>query len=352
MKSKLAVLPLILLLLSPALSGQEVTEPADAVPEPEKLVTRGERLTFGDRMVIPENSIHRGTITSISGNLVVQGVVSGDVIVIGGEFSLSGKVEGEVVSVLADVELLENSKIEYGLVQVAGTLDDAGSHVGWHRVNIPLGLSLPGFQDPLGVLFSVFLWWMLLGLILMFLALLVLAALVPERIELLADEAPLRPFSTLLAGMAFSVLGLPLIYLLMLISVIGIPLLPFAFFMFLVLKWLGMAGFFLFFGRKLTGTVNRRISVLGGVLLGFLLFGVIKLVPVFGTALWLGFGWYGLGLILLTRAGSRRSNGISVPVRTAPAPAPATESVSEPAADTTGTPTAESAAPESGDPVV
>ena len=88
---------------------------------------------------------------------------------------------------------------------------------------------------------------------------------------------------------------------------IGIPLLPFAYFTFLILKWLGMAGFFLFFVRRLGSLVTSRISVLGGVLLGFLLFGVIKLVPFIGAALWLGFGWYGLGLILMTRCGTRRS---------------------------------------------
>jgi hypothetical protein len=113
-------------------------------------------------------------------------------------------------------------------------------------------------------------------------------------------------------------LGLPLIYLLTIISVVGIPLLPFVYFTFLIMKWLGMAGFFLFFGRRLGKMVKRQVSVLGGVLLGFLFFGVLKLVPFIGAALWLGFGWYGLGLVLLTRCGTRRSG---VPV-TAPLPTP------------------------------
>jgi hypothetical protein len=210
------------------------------------------------------------------------------------------------VAVLSDVSLAEEARIHGGLVAVAGSMDDRGARVDRDRVNIPLGLSLPGLGHPLEILFSIFLWWMLLGLILMFFAILILAALVPERVELLAEEFPARWPAALFLGLAFSVLGMPLIYVLLALSLIGIPLIPFAFFTFVVLKWMGIAGIFTFVGQKLGSLAGRRLALLPAVLLGFLVFGLIKLVPFIGFLVWLILGWLGIGLVLLTRFGKRR----------------------------------------------
>ena len=276
----------------------------DSVPEP--VTTFGNRITFGDKMVIQADTVHRGSITCLAGELEIEGTVLGDVVTVGGDFRLDGTVQGDVVSVLSDVSLTESTRIRGSLVAVAGSMDDRGATIERDRVNIPLGLSLPGLGHPVEILVSIFLWWALLGLILMFFALLVLAALVPERLELISEEFPVRWPAALFLGLAFSVIGMPLIYILLTISLIGIPLIPFAFFTFVVLKWMGIAGFFVFVGRKLATTTGRRIAVLPAVLLGFLVFGLVKLIPIIGFLVWLLLGWLGIGLILLTRFGTHR----------------------------------------------
>ena len=297
--------------VEPALPDEPSTETAP-VPEPEAqpervlFDSRGDRVTMGDRMIIPEDTVHRGSITSIAGQLEILGRVTGDVVVVGGDFKLDGTVDGDVVAVLSDVNLSPSTRVEGSLVAVAGSMDDSGASIGRDRVNIPLGLTLPGLGHPLEILFSIFLWWILLGLILMFFAVLVLAALVPERVELLAEELPVRWPGALILGLAFAVLGMPLIYVLLALSLIGIPLIPFAFFTYVVLKWMGIAGIFMFVGQKLGSLAGRRITLLPAVLLGFLVFGLIKMIPVVGFLVWLILGWIGIGLVLLTRFGKRR----------------------------------------------
>jgi hypothetical protein len=297
--------------LLPAFAQEDAAEavlPDVTSTEPDRVLfdSRGDRVTLGDRMIIPADTVHRGSITSIAGTLDVLGRVTGDIVVVGGDFNLDGTVGGEVVAVLSDVTLSESTRIEGSLVAVAGSMDDPGASIGRDRVNIPLGLTLPGLGHPLEILISIFLWWILLGLILMFFAVLVLAALVPERVELLAEEFPARWPAALFLGLAFSVLGMPLIYVLLALSLIGIPLIPFAFFTYVVLKWMGIAGIFMFVGQKLGSLAGRRITLLPAVLLGFLVFGLIKLIPVVGFLVWLILGWLGIGLILLTRFGKRR----------------------------------------------
>ena len=303
---------ILTLLLMPAMLPPSFAQEPVLEEEPPRQMTRGDRVAFGDRMVIPAGTVHRGSVTSIAGELILSGEVTGDVVVVGGEFHLDGSVRGEVVAVLSDVTLTRATRIEGGLVAVAGSMDDEGAFIGRDRVNIPLGLSLPGFGHPLEILISIFLWWMLLGLILMFFAVLVLAALVPERLELLAEEFPVRWPMAMILGLAFSVLAMPLIYILMAISLIGIPLIPFAFFTFLVLKWMGIAGIFMFAGQKLGTLAGRRLNLLPAVLLGFLVFGLIKLIPLAGFLVWLVLGWIGIGLVLMTRFGKRRRQA-SVP---------------------------------------
>ena len=294
---------ILLSLLFPAVAGM----PARAQePVPEPVTTFGNRITFGDKMVIQADTVHRGSITCIAGELEIEGTVLGDVVTVGGDFRLDGTVRGDVIAVLSDVSLSESTRIRGSLAAVAGSMDDKGARIERDRVNIPLGLSLPGLGHPMEILISIFLWWALLGLILMFFSVLVLAALVPERLELISEEFPVRWPAALFLGLAFSVIGMPLIYILLAISLIGIPLIPFAFFAFVVLKWMGIAGFFVFVGRKLMTMTGRRIAVLPAVLIGFLVFGLIKLIPIIGFLIWLLLGWLGIGLLLLTRFGTRR----------------------------------------------
>jgi len=312
-RSALALMLLLTLAILMPAFAQETGEEVD-LPEPMTHRSHGDRVTMGDRLVITAGTVHHGSVTSIAGDLDVQGIVTGDVVVVGGDFNLDGTVQGEVVAVLSDVSLGRTSRIERSLVAIAGSMDDSGAWIGTDRVNIPLGLSLPGLGHPLEILLSIFLWWMLLGLILMFFAVLVLAALVPDRLELLSDELPARWPLALVLGLVFAVLGMPLIYVLLALSFIGIPLIPFAFFTYVVLKWMGIAGIFMFVGQKLGSLANRRLSLLPALLLGFLVFGLIKLIPIVGFLVWLILGWVGIGLVLLTRFGTRRKQ--------VPAPAP------------------------------
>jgi hypothetical protein len=151
-----------------------------------------------------------------------------------------------------------------------------------------------------------------------FLGLLLLAAIVPDRIRLMGEEAPLRPFMAFFAGLGGYVV-LVMAMILLCITIIGIPAALLLYFAFIVVKWMGLAGIFLVVGTRIGRLLGRDLSLLGAILLGFLPFAILRFLPFcIGTFIWFVLEAMAVGLVILTRGGGRRY-GAGV---TAPAPTP------------------------------
>lgn len=302
----------------------------EAAPEPEYVRVRGEQFSLGGDIVVPSNEIRRGEIVNIGGTVRIDGTLAGSVILVGGDVEVSGKVRGEVIAVMAEIELGEEAEIGRGLVNIAGSLEDRGADIGGQFVNADLGLKLPGLGAPLSTIVLLVFWWKLIKLILVFILVLLLAALVGDRVRRIGEEIPARPVLSFFVGFLFCILGVPLIFLLLVVSIVGIPLIPVAILVFMVLTVLGLTGIFHYLGHRLGRLVGRDISLLGSILLGYLLCGLISLVPIFGTLAWTCLTWLGIGLLFTSRMGSapaRLPSGSVAPAAPSEPPAPPAQPV-------------------------
>jgi len=317
----------------------QTTDTKVAEPDEPQIINRyGDRVSvFTGDVHIPKNVYQHGSIVNIGGSVVVDGTAH-DVIVIGGKLRISGTVRGEVVSILTDTEL-DQATIRGQLVNVLGGFASRETLIHGQTVNISFGSWFPG-------LWSLVFWTRFFGIFLTFVLLVFLAALVPDRIRLIADEAAQRYVAAFFMGIVGYLLFLIVLGLLA-ITAIGIPL---ALIGFWILKWLGVAGIFFAVGQRIGRSFGREISVLGAILITFMIYAGLEMLPAaFGllgliawsfvhTLVFLLLELPGVGLILLTRAGTRPqvpqpvAQPTTVPPAVATPAAPPTEAAPPPAA--------------------
>jgi hypothetical protein len=276
---------------------------------------------MGDTDVtVREGEEHADDIVCIGGRVVIQGTQDGDVVVIGGVVRLSGHVSGDMVCIASRVELAPGAVIDGSLVSIAGSVNrPEGVTVrdGFTSVDFP---NLGRFASGHGLfrfLAVVAFWFTILFTGIRFLAVLILAAIAPGRIEGALTQP--RP-----SWVAAFFLGL-LIYLVgHLLTLVFCLLLPLGIAMWIALHvsiWMGLAAISLNIGRAIGRTVfGRELSYFGAILAGFSLFALAGLIPCFGWVLNTMAAMTGLGLMLLTRyGGPKRAPRAPGPVTPIPA---------------------------------
>lgn len=310
-----AALPLaaLTLLLAAPVAAQAPPDRA-SVNGVGQTVSTGNRVSlFAGDIHIPADARQRGSVVCLGGDVVIDGQVDQDVVVIGGRLRLTGEVDGQVVGVFSGMEL-EGADIGVNVVNVGGTLAMDDTRVAGQTADLGLGDWLPGFPSALGLLGAIIFWFRLLGLVLAFLVVVLLIVVSPERVRLIAEEAPVRYgtawFVGLLVYVLFGLLVLPLAAA----TLIGLPVVVA---MFVVFKWLGIAGLMLAVGERLGRGMGRRMSPLGAVMLVFVPLALLRLIPLLlgpvglvasmlaALLIWVFFEVPAVGLALLTRAGTR-----------------------------------------------
>jgi hypothetical protein len=274
---------------------------------------RGDLISiFSGDVIIEENVYQAGQIVCVGGDVIIEGEVRDDVLIIGGSLRLTGTVKGSVIGVLSFLEL-DDATVRRELINAGGTLEQRNSQIGGEVFNIGFGDWISSLPSPFGVFGFFVVWGRVVKLVLAFVVILLLAALVPERIRLIADEVPVRIGSAFFVGL-LGYIGLLVVMTILAATVVGFP---FGLIVFRVFKWLGIAGIFFAVGRRVGRSIGREMSLLGAVLLVFLPFVALQIVPwLFGP-----FGWFlglflglltflflevpALGMILLTRGGTR-----------------------------------------------
>jgi hypothetical protein len=306
----------------------------------ERLTQRGDQIrVFGGNIHIPENVTQRGSVVCIGGDIRIDGEVDGDVVSILGEIYVTGRIDGTVTSVMSEVEM-DGASVSRETVNVLGPLTMSDTTLDRELINVLGRLQAdPGTRirgEVHNILemgaWSPTVWWLIFWLrllhkVMLFVLLVLVVALVPDRIRLMGDEAPVRFVSAFFVGL-LGYLGLLVLLGLLTVTVVGIPL---AMMVFYVLKWMGIAAIFYAIGRRIGRSFGREMSILGAVLLTFALVMIVTLAP---TPL----GWAGLflgailrmlffllveapavGLVILTLAGGRSSGG-GLEAQVAPAP--------------------------------
>src|SRR6185436_4262218 len=148
-------------------------------------------------------------------------------------------------------------------------------------------------------------WWKLFAVFLFFVCALLLAALVPDRIRLISEQAPDRLFTAFIFGLAGYV-AFVFAQIFLTITLIGIPLVFLLYLVFVVLKWLAMCGVFHQIGFRIGKSMGRELSLLGAILLCVLPFALLRFVPFcVGFSIWFLIEILGFGYLILTRVGTR-----------------------------------------------
>lgn len=305
---------------------------------------------FGGTIHVPAHTEQQGSVVSIGGTVKIEGIVTEDVVVILGTLELSGSVQGDVVTVFGE-QRLRRAHIDGDVVNVLGSLQLQDARISGSLVNIlgslerdaaslmeeVVDLSLRSWFPNLGLLIF---WFRLFGKFLAFVFLLLLVAMVPERIQLIAEHARAHYGLALLVGL-LGYIGMLLVVGVLSLTVVGIPV---ALLGFWVLKWLGIAGIFCALSQGIGRRLGRELSLLGGVLLTFGLYTFVLLTPslmgIPGLLILICLSFLrfllldapALGLIILTRAGGRafRSGSMATAVAAPLAPASSTGGTGSP----------------------
>jgi hypothetical protein len=220
----------------------------------------------------------------------------------------------------------------HDLTVVLGSVD-GDPQVRGDLLHIPFPLVPLGVHSPFGMLGALIAWAALLYTTLIFFFLLLFAAAAPRRVRVLGDEAGVHYVRAWVFGIA-TYGGMLLVTGALAATLLGIPIAGVLYLAFLVFKWLGVAGICHRLGASMGKAAGRELSVLGSILVGFLPYAVLVLLPLFlggvGFAVAIGVRllfWVtveipAVGLVVLTRAGGRPLPGAALPALPSIDPAP------------------------------
>ncbi|MGH9749646.1 MAG: hypothetical protein ACRD5D_00365 [Candidatus Polarisedimenticolia bacterium] len=282
-------------------------------------------VAVSDNVYVPKGEIHEGDIVNIFGDVNVEGIVSGDVVVILGSLRLAGTIEGSVVTIFSGARLEQGAAVEQEMVNVGGRLSrSAGSRVEGELVNINLGEFVPfAHGEGLSALARFWLFLKLASLGMFFLVVLLLAALIPRRLSVIAAALPKRWGWALLTGLA-AYAAFVVAFLILFVSILGIPLALALGLCMMGTKWIGLTSILYLVGRTAGRNLfQREPSPLASALGGFAIYAVLSLIPLLDVALGLILNALAVGIALLTRYGSeepwrRGLPGPGAPARSAP----------------------------------
>jgi hypothetical protein len=257
-------------------------------------------------------------IFSLGGNVLIEGTVTDDVMVVGGSITISGEARQSVVGIGSQIIVKSTARIGEDLAALGGTLEkEPGCTIGGDTIyfqTAELGDRL--FKD--GLLSSVFSMslipiFVVFKLVIIFLWLMVAlmgAALFPKPIAFASGEVRKSFWPAFGIGLAAILVfsGLVLFAALLSIILIGIPVLLALIVAGTFIKVFGRLAVFYFLGDSaLRALGSKRISALGAVLAGLLLFSLVGFIPIVGFFFGFVMNAVGWGIALRTKFGTREN---------------------------------------------
>ncbi|MEO8217178.1 MAG: hypothetical protein ABI718_08845 [Acidobacteriota bacterium] len=284
-------------ILSPAAAGESA---AAAASHRDAAV-----VSFGKPVVIdhPVN----GNVQVVLGSVMVNSLITGDLAVFGGNirFGKGGRVTGDVVSFGGGIT-------GAGAGSVGGELIAFASSTPRLREDSSVGPLARAIYEPaslvaLAIKVALMIVWFLVALLLAFTN--------GREIRYSAVELRVSPFHTFALGLvAFTSFVLTAVLFTYLVPfLIGIPLLVLLGLVAVLTKVYGMIAVFHLVGSLLAGprtsedVVRRKIfrGDMAMVLVGVLVLGAVRLIPIVGDLIWIGASLFGIGVALATKFGRR-----------------------------------------------
>ena len=252
------------------------------------------RRTTSDTHYVDENvTIDRpvdGTVQLYGGTLLVREVIAGDLLVIGGKVTFVG-----------------NGRVQGNLIHAGATLMGAEGRVGGRIYPLASLEGAAGALTKNAIIASLVLVWLI--------AAIVVTLISGREIRLSSVEVRTSALHCFVLGLvaltSFVLTAIAFSYLVP--YVVGIPLLAALAVFALLTKIYGMIAVFHAVGTLIAGAKNRhqleRRKWLRGdlamVVIGVLLLGALRFIPVIGTILWSLASIFGVGVALATKFGRR-----------------------------------------------
>jgi len=303
MKSVLAFC--LLCMLSPLRSsgdtnfgGKTVVEKGRTVEEAVSL--GGDVIVYG---TVEEDAVSFGGDTVVAGS----GEVKGDAVSIGGKIKVrrGGRVRGDAVCLGGEVDLEPGGIIEGDIVDFNGSrIPRAMRHALPRGLDTAPGVAKRLLMGPFLGLFGAFgfafgLAALLVRLLLSFCVAALVTYIFPGSVSRMAEYLEEDFPKALLFGLVVLV-TVPFMLLFFVVTIVGIPLVPLAVVLLFFIYLFGSVGIALWIGRIIPESEGRSLMV--NVLLGVLVVGIVKNIPVVGTIIGVLLGAAAFGVVLLSRS--------------------------------------------------
>ena len=269
---------------------------------------RKKRVEFG-RPVVVEKDEHLATAVSIGDDTTILGHIDEDAVSIGGTLTVkSGAVvERSAVAVGGRLIIEPGAVVGDDAVAVGGTVDVAeDAVVDGDRVSI--GIPLPtvgGIAGAVGGILVINLLGAIARSVILFAIALLLLWLIPQRVSTVKGYLVQKPGVSLLSGFLLFLALVPL-FIVLAITIVGIPLIPVAVVALFALMLLGLTAFIEWLGDRTPVFKNRR-TPLKALAIGFVVFMLINIIPIFGCLFLLAAACAGVGAALQSRFGGREA---------------------------------------------
>jgi hypothetical protein len=289
-------------------------------------------VSISDEQVVPKGSVHEGDLVSIMGDVRVEGKVTGTVVCVLGDLKVSGSVDGDVVSIMSRTDLGGAAQISGEFVNVGWSpIGLTGADIGGEKVNINFMNLVPfaghggGLRGLLRFLFIL----ALIKLVILFITLIIITALIPRRLAVMAAAFPQKWGWSFVVGL-LAYVGIWIGVLFLAVTLIGIPLAIFLWFAGKVINVMGLAAIMYLTGQTLGRNLwGRQLPHLASVLAGFVIFALIWMIPGLGFVFSFVISVMAVGLAITTRFGAEPAvqpapsgpGGMPVPPPWEPAPA-------------------------------
>jgi len=254
-----------------------------------------DRVVFGEDLVITEDETVEGDVVCIGGDLMIKGTVKGDAVSVGGDVKVTSTavVDGDVVSVGGTMDVSPEAQVGGERVKVEGDIPGLKG-LKWLGVmrDVTGGLTSRIVDLVKEIVFFGFL--MLIALL--------LTVFMPRQLgridEHLAGDFP----RSVLLGVGIMIL-LPLALVFFAISIIGIPLIPILVLAAVVAIFVGYLVMARVLGRRLVGDRHVMFQIFIGLILlnGASLLGDIIALPG-GVMATIGGVFAGVGTIIFIAA--------------------------------------------------
>jgi hypothetical protein len=133
---------------------------------------------------------------------------------------------------------------------------------------------------------------------------LLLLWLMPQRIEGVVDYFTQKPGVSILSGLLLFVSVIPL-FIVLAITIIGIPLIPIAALILMALAVVGLSAVMVWVGRRVPFFSKSGRGPIKALLLGFVVFLIVNIIPFFGGLFFLIVALLGVGAAFQSRFGGR-----------------------------------------------